>query len=159
MPVPIAPEVRAMIRHEFELGHTNDEILPAYDISVSTLNRMRRNWKEFDLLYIPKEAPIGRPRSISEAHQEELLIYLDSRPIAYLDKMAWFLFNEFELIVDETTIWRCLHRLGWSRKNMRRIAKQRNQDLRNRWMVRLTGWRASQLIFLDESAACERTGG
>lgn len=41
---------------------------------------------------------------------------------------------------------------------MRKIAQQRNQDLRNSWFVRLAGWRADQLIFLDESAACERTG-
>ena len=41
---------------------------------------------------------------------------------------------------------------------MKMIAKQRNQAMRDRCSVRLSGWRADQLIFLDESAACERTG-
>ncbi len=41
---------------------------------------------------------------------------------------------------------------------MVRQAAQRNQSLRNGWMQRLGGWTAEQLIFLDESAACERTG-
>ena len=111
------------------------------------------------MVYIPPPENLsGRPRVISDALQEELLIYLDSRPMAYLDEMAWFLWDEYELAVDESTIWRCLHRIGWSRKNMRKIAKQRNQDLRNAWHVKLSNWRADQLIFLDESAACERTG-
>lgn len=78
--------------------------------------------------------------------------------MAHLDEMALFLYDEFDVNVSEATVWRCLHRLGWSRKNMKKIAKQRNQDLRNRWHIRLHGWRADQLIFLDESAACERTG-
>lgn len=111
------------------------------------------------MVYIPFIAPQpGRNRLISDLLQEELLIYLDQRPMAYLNEMAWFLYNEFEVTIDESTIWRCLQRLGWSRKNMRKIAQQRNQDLRNSWFVRLAGWRADQLIFLDESAACERTG-
>ena len=156
---PIALGVREAIRHEFELGHSNEQIFTAHEVSLPTIRRMRKTWKEWDQVYIPYKAPRpGRDRIISDVLQEELLIYLDQRPMAYLDEMAWFLYDEFDVTVDETTISRCLQRLGWSRKNMRKIAKQRNEDLRNAWSVRLTGWRADQLIFLDESAVCERTG-
>jgi hypothetical protein len=37
-------------------------------------------------------------------------------------------------------------------------AAQQSPELRNLWMKSLTGWTADQLIFIDESAANERTG-
>lgn len=36
--------------------------------------------------------------------------------------------------------------------------KTTSQILRNDWMTRLAGWRADQLVFLDENAAYEETG-
>ena len=99
-----------------------------------------------------------RPRVLSRLHEEELLAYSDERPMAYLNERAYYLFDEFDIAVDEATVWRTLNRLGWSRKTLHRTAAQRNQDLRNHWMVKLSRWRGDQLIFLDDSAACERTG-
>jgi hypothetical protein len=37
-------------------------------------------------------------------------------------------------------------------------ATQRNPELRNDWIRKLAGYTANQLIFVDESAANERTG-
>lgn len=87
-----------------------------------------------------------------------LLEYLEERPTAYLDEMRFFIFNAFDILVDESTISRELRRLDFSRKRCRRIAAQRCQDLRDYWIQRLVGWRGNQLIYLDESATCERTG-
>ena len=35
---------------------------------------------------------------------------------------------------------------------------ERNQELRDDWLQKLAGWETSQLLFLDESTANERTG-
>ena len=78
--------------------------------------------------------------------------------MAYLDEMAFFLLDEYDVRVDEATVWRALTRLGWSRKKYRKIAKERNQELRDYWFTKLADWRADQLVFLDESATYERTG-
>src|SRR5438552_4144537 len=40
---------------------------------------------------------------------------------------------------------------------MQKHAAERNQILRDEWILKLAGWDASQLLFLDESAANERT--
>ena len=142
-----------------ELGYTNDQIHAGpYGVSTRTLQRMRQNWKLYGTVYIPCEDFGGRPRALSELHEQELLGYLDKRPMAYLDEMMYFLLDEFGLRVVEVTIWNALHRLGWSRKIGRKVARERNHELRDGWYVKLSGWRAEQLIFLDESAACERTG-
>jgi len=112
----------------------------------------------YGTVFLPSENVGGRPRIINELLEHELLNYLEERPMAYLDEMAYFLLDEYGVAVDEVTVWKCLHRLGWSRKIQRKVARERNQTLRNAWFVKLGRWRADQLIFLDESAACERTG-
>src|SRR2546421_12061496 len=40
-------------------------------------------------------------------------------------------------------------------KVVQKWAQERNQDLRDAWRVKLLQWRASQLVFLDESAINE----
>jgi len=37
------------------------------------------------------------------------------------------------------------------------MARERSQELRDEWKARLTQWKPEQLIFVDESAANERT--
>lgn len=36
------------------------------------------------------------------------------------------------------------------------MARERNQEFRDEWKIRLTPWKSEQLIFIDESAANER---
>ena len=159
MVLPIDPYTRAAIQRELELGFNNDTILlGGYDVSLRTLQRMRRSWRTYREVYIPSENRGGRPRALHQVYEEELLAYLEQRPMAYLDEMAFFLLDEFDVQVDEATIWRALTRLGWSRKKCRKVAKERNQELRDYWFTKLSDWRADQLVFLDESAAYERTG-
>ena len=111
---------------------------------------MRRNWTHFGDVVLPQLSIGHRPRKLSQFHEIELLKYLEQRPRAYLD--------DFQISADETTVGRALKRLGWNRKKVIKQAAQRNQGLRDGWMQRLGEWTAEQLIFLDESAACERTG-
>ena len=49
---------------------------------------------------------------------EDLLEWLEQRPLAYLDEMAYFLFDEYDVIVSEPTISKFLKRVGWSRKKV-----------------------------------------
>ena len=43
-----------------------------------------------------------------------LLDYLEERPIAYLDKMRFFLYNAFDLLIDKSTISYKLKYLNFS---------------------------------------------
>lgn len=159
MVAPIPEPIRALVQYEFELGYSVDAVVAGpYGVSLRSLQRMYKSWRLYGTVFIPSEIKGGRSRMLSELHTHELLEYLDQRPMAYLDEMAHFLLDEFGLAVDESTVWRALRRLGWSRKIQRKVARERNQELRNAWLVKIAGWRADQLIFLDESAACERTG-
>jgi len=72
--------------------------------------------------------------------------------------MVWFLFDDFGIVVDRTTICRLLAKRKWSRKLAKRKAAQQSDTLRKECKLRLAGWTVDQLAFLNESAACERTG-
>ena len=158
MVAAVPAPIRSLIQHESELGYSVDAVAAGpYGVSLRTLQRMRKTWRLYGTMCIPSENKSGRPRSISELYEHQLVEYLGQRPMAYLDEMAYFLLDEYGLVVDEATVWRSLRRLGWSRKIQRKVARERNQTLRNAWFVKQGGRRADQLIFLDESAACERT--
>ena len=62
---PIDPYNRAAIQRELELGFDNDTILlGSYDVSLRTLQRMRKSWRQYGEVYIPSEDRGGRPRAI-----------------------------------------------------------------------------------------------
>ena len=108
---------------------------------MRALQKMRSHWVQYGIVFIPNDSsPGGRLRVISQYIEEQLLAYLEERPISYLDELVYMLFDEFDLAVDESTVWRALHRLGWSRKHMRRVASQRNAFLRNSWFAALADW-------------------
>ena len=120
---------------------------------------MRRSYIRSGLVSSPTSSSPGRPFLIGDFHLQEISRYHDSRPTAYLDEMRCFLWDERELEVDKSTISRALQRVKWSRKRTKRLATQRCEELRRHWYtVKLPQWRPDQLVFLDESAAYERTG-
>jgi hypothetical protein len=71
--------------------------------------------------------------------------------------MRWFLFNEFNIIVNERTLRRLLRRKRWSRKQMQMRAKQQSMELRLEWITRIKDYTREQFVFVDESAANTRT--
>jgi uncharacterized protein (DUF2132 family) len=68
------------------------------------------------------------------------------------------LFDCFGVRPSVASIFRILQRFKWSRKVASKIAAQRNQALRALWLAKKSDWRAEQLVFIDETASCERTG-
>jgi len=72
--------------------------------------------------------------------------------------MQDFLFDEFDMLTSPSTIRRVLQTARWSRKAISKRAAERSGPLRTTWQGRQKEWFADQLVFLDESAANERTG-
>ena len=71
--------------------------------------------------------------------------------------MQWFLWDEFDIWMSEYTISRWLKKEDIRKKRIRFLAAERNQFLRDDWIRRLAQWKHYQMIFIDESAANERT--
>jgi hypothetical protein len=57
-------------------------------------------------------------------------MYLDERPTAYLDDMAYYLFDRHNVEISIQTLSRVLAELRYSYKVAKKIAAQRNTELR-----------------------------
>ena len=105
---PLSYDLRTTVHFHLERGDSNDFIRDATKSSTRQIQRMRANWTQFGEVTAPKMSLCGRPRALSQYHELQLLGYLEQRPTAYLDEMCWFLFDEFDIAVDESTV--CLSR-------------------------------------------------
>jgi hypothetical protein len=72
--------------------------------------------------------------------------------------MAYYLFDRYHIEVSVPTMSRLLKESKWSRVVAKKIAQQRNAELRAHWRAKRLDWRPEQLIFVDESACAPRTG-
>jgi translation initiation factor 2 alpha subunit (eIF-2alpha) len=86
-----------------------------------------------------------------------LLEYLREKPTAYIEEMADFLLDEFDVLPSETTTYRTLERVKWTRKVASKHAKERSEALREVFWLISREWDPSQVVAIDESAANERT--
>ena len=84
--------------------------------------------------------------------------HLLEKPDQYLDEMAVFLWDEFDTMVDPSTIFRALDKIAWSNKTIRRRAREQNQDLRDYYLHNLSAFKSYHLVYVDESGCDKRIG-
>jgi hypothetical protein len=72
--------------------------------------------------------------------------------------MVVFLWDEFEVLVTTSAVSRALASIGWSKKVARRVAKERNPDLRDFYLHNLSAFRSYHLVYVDESGCDKRIG-
>jgi len=91
----------------------------------------------------------GRPRSLTPLMLEALCDHLLEKPELYLEEMAVFLWDEFEILVSTSSISRALKSAGWSKKAARRVAREQNPDLRDFYLQNLSAFRSYTSMSLD----------
>jgi transposase len=101
---------------------------------------------------------VGRRRLMTPKMLDALRQRLLEKPGLYLDEMAVFLYDEFDALVTTSTISRSLKSVGWTKKVIRHIAKERNADLRDFYLHNLSDFRSYHLVFVDESGCDKRIG-
>lgn len=131
------------------------QIASAAECSRQSVYYIRSNLQHFDSARAP---PIraGRRRIITPSMLEALCDRLLEKPSLYLDEMAVFLWDEFQIHVTACAISRALASIEWSKKTARQKAKQRNADLRDAYFHYLSDFRSDHLVYVDESG-CDIT--
>lgn len=153
--------------------HTPQDIANSLGVPLRTVRYWRINVDRYGTVNPPAPAS-GRPRTLTRHHEEvgantistsvtlltclqALLEYLYASPDVYYDEMLWFLYDEFGIITSERAVRRIFKRRRWSRKQLKRVARQRSQALRQDWIYQIRNYTQRQFVFVDESAANERS--
>lgn len=121
-----------------------------------TVRKARARHKLFRSTKAPPNH-VGRKETTARM-QDALLEELAKRPTMYRSEMRAFLRDRFDVEVSLSSINRLLKSAGWTRKGTHRVARQRNTELRNLYLYKISKHKSYQMIFIDESGADRRTG-
>ena len=141
MPCRIPEIKRRTIEVNISLEKPAKEIAQDVHVSCRSVQRFSQNLRVHGSIAPPKVVPQGRPRTItlemqevritspcratlssSRANQKSLLDYLSARPSLYIDEQVYYLWDTFDVQVDEQCIKRMLKRVKWSKKKVPIIA-------------------------------------
>lgn len=133
------------------------EIAEIVGCSERCVRRIRSNLRHFQTTRAPHNGG-GRPASITPPMRSALSAHLLENPTIYQDEMAAFLSAEFGTRVSKFAVARALESMGWSKKRTRRVAEERNADLRDFHFRRLSEFSSYHLVYVDESGCDKRVG-
>lgn len=136
---------------------TVKELADAVDCSTRTVRTARTNHQIFGSVSAPKN-PRGRRSNVPPHVLTALLEYLFTKPDLYPDEMADFVWDQYEFEVSVDSIQRSLKACNWSKKKNRRVARERDPELRDACLFELSEHRSFQLVFVDESG-CDTLAG
>jgi len=72
--------------------------------------------------------------------------------------MILFLLDEFDVLVTASCVGRALRSMGWTKKQIRRIANGRSADLRDYYLYQISALSPEHFVFVDESGCDKRIG-
>jgi transposase len=154
----LAPSKHEFIHDMIRSGELSiSEMAEAAGCNKSTILRISSNIRMFGSVKAPPNKG-GRPRSITPDMLEALCDHLFEKPGLYLDEMAIFLWDEFNIHATKSSISRALAYKGWSKKTAKVKARERNLDLRDEYFHFMSEFRSYHLVYVDESGCDKRIG-
>lgn len=157
MPPPLSDACKERIQQRIFDDIDDDTIAKAEDVSSRTIRRIRFNLRTFGTPTAPSVVKKGRPLAIIPAMQAGLRTYLEAKPWAHRDEMIEYVFDDWDVLVDQSTMSRTLQRAHISRKRLKRVALEQSDTCRHHYMLQVSQYTADMLVFLDESAANDHT--
>ena len=138
------------------IGLPIEQVAKNLGVDASTVSRTCSRFLatgNFDKQPYPK----GRAyRKLTSAAQLLLLHLVLDKPGVYLSELKMELANTLLLEVDNSTICRFLHASGFTRQKLRYSAIQRDEYLRQKFILDLSVYTPEMLVFLDETGADQR---
>jgi transposase len=136
---------------------TQVEMANVAGCSDRTIRNIATNLRLFGRTKAPANGA-GRRRSVTPPMLAALCDRLIEKPGLYRDEMAVFLYDEFDVLISVSSISRALASIEWSKKLTQRIASERNADLRDFYLHKLSAFHSYQLVYIDESGCDKRIG-
>ena len=101
----------------------------------------------------------GRVRTLDQEDIDYLLELIHDNPDYFLDELLSLLETNHFISVHYTTIFRELERLNMSRKKLKRIALERDEERRADFIARMAQYSPEEVGFLDEMSKDARSVG
>jgi transposase len=127
-----------------------ETILDCCRFSRRTWFRVIKLWRETGHVIHLAEIRRGRPRILDTKDIQYLLQLVKNNPDYFLDEMLNLLQTNRFISVHFTTIFRELKCAGMSRKKLKRIAIERNEERRADFVARMAQYQPEGLRFMDE---------
>ena len=132
-------------------------ILDYLRISSRTFDRVLALWNATGEVVKETNSVRGRPRILHFSDVEYLKRLIRHCPDWFLDELQYLLQTNRFIAAHFTTVHRELVRAGISAKKIKKVASERNEDLRADFIARMAPYSPEQLGFLDEVSKDERT--
>jgi hypothetical protein len=139
----------------WDRGWEESTILDALNISRSSLYRWRRIFREFGAAVRPPSPIRDRTRIITSALMKDIHILYKSDPDTYLDEIQWWLAVRHDIAISIAAIHKNLADAGLTRKLLMKIARERDQQLRDDWrehIQALSSGTGIEFVFVDEAS-------
>jgi hypothetical protein len=133
------------------------EIASVVNCSTRTVRSARANHRVFGSVTAPNNVR-GWHSAIPPHVLAALLDHLLTKPDLYLDEMAEFVWDQYEVAASVASVQRALTACKWTKKKNWRVACERDPALRDACMYELSEYRIFQLVFVDESG-CDTLAG
>ena len=133
------------------------QILECVGFSRRTFFRILSLFNETGEVAKPRSLALSRPRVFNHEDLNYLLQLVYHRPNWFLDELQELVESNRFISVHFSTIHRELQRAGVSLKKLRKIAKERDEDLRADFMRRVAQYAPEEMIWIDETSKDERT--
>lgn len=152
-------EKKEQIRIMLLDGDSISKIAESIPCTERAVYRTQSTIRRFGTVTAPTNR-VGPDPKITPLMLDTLCRQLVKKPDMLRREMAAFLHEQFKVEVSLTRITRALKAVKWTRKNTRRVARQRNPQLRHyyHYRLKLGGYRSYHLIFLDESGLDKSIG-
>ena len=149
-------KLAAMRMHELGILSVA-QIIDCLQISRRTFYRVLELWNTTGDVIQHTNGVRGRPRLLHFDDIDYLNRIIKHRPDWFLDELLSLLETNRFISAHFTTIHRELVRAGVSTKKLKKIAAERNENLRADYLRHIAQYSAEQLGFIDEVSKDERT--
>ena len=110
MPLSLSDKTRNVVVDVIARDEFIARIIFLNIISERQMRRIRYNIKLYESV-VSSSQRRDRSRSINEEIEERLLKYIDYRSTIFVDEMCYFIYDEFDILVNISTICRFLRRI------------------------------------------------
>lgn len=153
----ISDDMKQRALRLLEDGWDIAEVVEALGVSAKSIGRWQDNY-ETEGHVMPRYPVRGRRRILTSSIMQEIHELYKEDPSLYLVEITEWLAIFHDKPISLGALCMNLKDFGLNRKVMRRLAKQRDEMLRTRWMdYVLNTFSANQMVFLDESSKDGRT--